>query len=342
MDGPLLITTDPGLREAVHRLAAAAGVLPEEAPPRGTSTRWRAAPMVLCDAADLVELEASGVPRRDGVWVVSTSPVRSEQWPLVVAVGASGVLELPQDADPLARLLGDLADRPGGAAGDGTGRVLGVLGASGGVGASVLAAALACRAPGPSLLVDLDPGGGGGARLLGVELSDGVGWEEVAASDGRLGAGALRGAVPARDGTGVLGWRGVPRPVPPEVVRVALDAAVRGHGTVVLDLPRHPGAAGEQVLDRCDGLVVLVRPDLAGLASAGHLLAELDHPDLRLVVRGRGRAALVVERLLRRDVHAVLPRHRGLEESLALGHGPPTRRGPLAVAAEQVLAGWAA
>ncbi|MGN6605789.1 MAG: hypothetical protein ACTHMS_02090, partial [Jatrophihabitans sp.] len=106
--------------------------------------------------------------------------------------------------------------------------VVGVMGCSGGIGASGFAAALARAAP-RAVLVDLDAAAGGIDVLLGVDDRPGVRWSGVGA--GPFDGAALRHGLPQWDDRAVLAADGV-EPVP--VVVRAVVAAAAGSGPVVL------------------------------------------------------------------------------------------------------------
>ena len=138
---------------------------------------WASAPVVLVGAdlaAELVELAPS---RRPGVQVVAWAPVPSGTFRDALLVGAERVVELPVGAEFVAELLTDLGE-----AGRAEGVPLGVVGGSGGAGATTFACALGqvAAARGPTLVVDLDP----------------------------LGAGLRPGPGPRRDGRGPVGLAG--------------------------------------------------------------------------------------------------------------------------------------
>jgi anion-transporting ArsA/GET3 family ATPase len=78
--------------------------------------------------------------------------------------------------------------------------VLGVIGGSGGVGASTFSAALAERAAqeyGHAALVDLDPGRGGVDVLLGIEAVPGARWSGLQLDGGQLDPQALLQGLPS-------------------------------------------------------------------------------------------------------------------------------------------------
>lgn len=337
---PLLLTRDRSLADEVARLSAAAGVRPEVYDdPLAALSVWSSAPLVLV-GADLVDEVASARPgRRDGVHVVGWT-LGDGVFRAALAFGAGTVGELPACEAWLVDLLADSEESPG------RGRTLGVIGGAGGAGASTFACALgqAGAARGATLVVDTDPLGPGLDRMLGLESVAGVRWGELAAGSGRLGARALREAVPrsggAPAGPGVLTWAsGTVVEPDATVVREAVAAAQRGHDLVVLDLDRHGGTLLDELVARCDRVLVVVPATLAGIASTVRLLHRLDHlPGAALAVRRGGVSWDDLERATGLPVAVEVPDQRGLAESLDLGLGPLRHhRVPLARAAREVL-----
>ena len=76
-----------------------------------------------------------------------------------------------------------------------TGVVVGVIGGSGGVGASSFASVLAAAAV-PSVLIDLDLAGGGADVLLGIEAVPGARWSGLQLDGGRLDPALLADGLP--------------------------------------------------------------------------------------------------------------------------------------------------
>ena len=181
--------------------------------------------------------------------VVAWSPAPTGSFRDALLVGAERVVELPGAAELVAELLTDLDE-----AGRAAGVLVGVVGGSGGAGATTFACALAqvAAASGPTLVVDLDPLGAGCDRVLALDEASGVRWDSLGRSSGRLSGRSLREAVPARDGLGVLSWPPGPgAPVDAGAVREALSAARRGHDTVVVDLPRAVDSLVLETAARC-------------------------------------------------------------------------------------------
>ncbi len=339
MTAPLFITRDETLLDELLRLAAAAGVTPEVAHDGAAALRgWAAAPFVLLGADLAVEVAGTAPARREGVHVVAWGDAPDDLFRHAVSVGAESVCGLPRSSEWLTERLTDLGD-----SGRARGLLLGVVGGSGGAGATTFACALgqvAARS-GPAVVVDADPLGPGADRVLGLEDREGVRWDALCQTTGRLGARALREALPRRDGLGVLTWyAGATAGLEAFAVREALSAAARGHDTVVVDLPRTGEPLVEETVSRCDRVLVLVVPTVAGVAAAGRLCARFADPSrLRVVVRGGGIEPEDVARATGVEVVARMADQRGLAEAIDLGLGPVrSRRGPLGRAATEVLA----
>jgi secretion/DNA translocation related CpaE-like protein len=252
-----------------------------------------------------------------------------------LAIGADHVAELPAAEPWLLDRLTEAAD-----VGTDAGHVWGFVGASGGVGTSSLAAAVAVvmAGAGPTALLDLDPVGAGVEGVLGSEVEEGIRWSDLHAAPGRLTASALRDALPRTSGPAVLGFGSRPDAVDPGVAREVLTAARRGHDVVVVDLPRWGDDAATSVLATCDRVVVVCAAHVRGVRGARRILERLPSRDaVELVVRTTSRSADAndVAAALGVQQHVVLGEDRGLEERLDLGLGPcHRRRSPMTRAAE--------
>lgn len=335
----LLVTGRGELVEEVSSLASAAGVgVGVVADAAAAGRAWPTAPLVLLgdDAA------GAGVPsRRTGVVLLGRADAEEELWRTAVAVGAEQVLVLPADRQALLQSLALVAELEGSRAG----RAVAVVGARGGAGASLLAAALALRASGtgPALLVDGDRLGGGLDLLVGLEGSPGFRWPDLAGARGTVRGALLRDGLPRLGALAVLSWgRGAAQPVEAAAVAAVLGAARRSHDTVVLDLPRRDDAATLEALAASDVLLVVVPAEVRAVAAAGRLL-EVAGPcvaDVRLVVVRPARAALPVAAVvdaLGAPLAAVMAPEGGIAAALERGEPPGSRhRGALARCAEQL------
>jgi secretion/DNA translocation related CpaE-like protein len=161
------------------------------------------------------------------------------------------------------------------------GAVIGVVGGSGGVGASSFAAVLAVVA-GRSLLVDLDAASGGIDVVLGIEAVPGVRWSGLQVGGGRLDPHELYERLPRWGSASVLA-ADLPE-LDAAAIRQVLDTA-RVAGTVVVDLPRTAGAERAAALLHCDVVVVLARADVSGLVGAHAIAASLPDIPRGMVIR---------------------------------------------------------
>jgi secretion/DNA translocation related CpaE-like protein len=335
----LLVTRQDSVRDAVLRLAALAGTpVHLEAPGHGVRAGWRAAGLVLVGPDGPGD---TGLPRRDGVLLVTDRSPDGETWRHAVAAGAEHVVVLP---DGESRLLDALA-----VAGEpvrARGVVVGVMGGCGGAGASTLSAALALTAgrDGSALLLDGDPLGGGLDVLLGAEHSSGARWPDLIGTRGRLSAPALLDAVPHVGGLAVLSWdRGECAGLPPEAAASVLDAATRGAATVVIDLPRQVDTVTEILLAGCDELILVVPATVRATAAAARVLGRVSGAvgAPALVVRQIGTRRLAagdVGAALGLPVRAVFPHEDAVATAAQHGQPPLSRpRGPLHECCRSVL-----
>jgi secretion/DNA translocation related CpaE-like protein len=340
MNVPLFVTADETLLDEMLRLAAAAGTTPEVARDVPAALRaWSRAPLVLVGHDLAGSLARTAPARRDAVFVVLTAPVPDRVFQVALSLGAESVAELPRSEGWLVERLTDVVDSA-----PARGLTVGVVGGSGGSGATTFACALgqvAARS-GPTVVIDTDPLGPGTDRVLGLDVVDGIRWEALGHTTGRLSARALRESLPRRDGVAALSWHpgAQPRALQPFAARETLSAARRGHDTVVIDLPRAPDPLGDELAARCDQVLVTVVTTVAGVTAAMRILGRFpDTGMVGLVVRGPAMDDDALGRLVGAPVLVRMGDQRGLAESIDLGLGPVrSRRGALGRAASRTLA----
>ncbi len=345
----------PGeLADEVVRLAAAAGCEPDRVTdPEAIRERWTTASLVLLDVQAAMSSANAGLPRRDGVVIVTAGEAGNrvsaapdpEVWQCAVAVGAEHVAVLP---DAEAWLVGTLADAVESPAAPG--RVLAILGGRGGAGASVFAVAVAVavvESGHHALLVDCDELGGGLDLAVGAEETQGLRWPGLALGGGRIPIAALRAALPTprlgyRAGLTVLSCdRDGPGP-DGAAVRTVCAAGRRAGETVVCDVPRYPCEPGTAALETADLAVLVVPAEVRAAAAAATVAARVQRCGvaLQLVVRGPAPGGLTpndVSRALDLPLLAAMRPQPGLSGALDRGAVPGRSRGPLATAARQVL-----
>jgi secretion/DNA translocation related CpaE-like protein len=181
--------------------------------------------------------------------------------------------------------------------------VVGVIGGSGGVGASTFAAVLAAVAV-PSVLVDLDPVGGGSDVLLGIESVRGARWSQLRLDGGWLDPALLADGLPRWRGVAVLAVDALV-PSPAGVVQV-IDAAAE-LGTVVVDLPRAESEVRAAAGVRCVLIVLVVAAHVRAVAAARAVWRSLPNDRCGVVVRRGELPAREVAELIGAPLLGVLP-----------------------------------
>jgi secretion/DNA translocation related CpaE-like protein len=286
-DVPLVITGDLELLDGVLAAAAAAAVEPsvtsEAASIRPT---WASAPMVIVGLDRVRQVWDLMLPRRREIYVVGDETNQQELWQWSAPLGAA-IVALPSGAGLLTAAIADLAARPGE-----DGLTVAVVAGSGGVGASTIAAGLCCVAAADtvsSMLVDLDPFGGGIDLLVGAESLPGWRWPRLQTAQGHLGD--LTGHVPRVAGMDVLSASRDDDHAPAELgtdsVRAVLLSTSRSHRLTVADLPRAMTASSREVLQRAQRTLLVVPANVRGIAAAQQFRSQLlsASSDLRVVVR---------------------------------------------------------
>lgn len=336
----LALIGDPVLRDDAARVAAAAGVSLVHVAEPSSRKAWMAAAAVVLDVGAAARCAQRTLPRRDRVTLVSPRQPQPADWQAAISVGAQQVLTLPaQDAELVAVLsAAAVAD-------DGSrGPVVAVVGARGGAGASVFAAALAQTAAdsGRALLVDADPWSGGIDLVMGTEDVPGLRWPDLALQGGRLSFPALCDALPHRNLVTVLSSGRTGFDVEAGPIAAVIDAGCRGGATVVCDVPRRCTAAAETALDAAD-LVVLVTPaDVRSCAAAAAARPWLlaCNPNAGVVVRGPapgGLRSAEVARIVGLPLLAAMRPQPRVAELLERGGLRMRRRAPLTTASRRVL-----
>lgn len=334
------IVDDPTLRDAVDRVAAAVGVrIVYCAGGRAPSRRdWSAAIAVVTDESAVRRSAGSGMPRRSQVILVVGGEPDQASWQAAISVGAQHVIRLPEQDRELVAVLAEADD-----AGRGThGRVVAVISGRGGAGASIFSAALAMTAA-DSLLVDVDPWGGGADLLLGLEGQPGLRWPDLVVQNGRLTLAAVRDALPCYHSVGVLSGARHASDITGGTLLAIVDAGRRGGATVVCDLPRRLTEAAEAALDGADLVVVVAACDVRSCAAISAMAPALlgVNPNIGLVVRGPAPGGLRAAELARGAGLPLLAAMRpepNLPERLERSGLRLRRRSPLSDAARKVLA----
>lgn len=336
---PLLaVTSEPALAEAVQRLAAVAGLDCDVLPPtRCTPAAWVRPPLVVV-GTDAVSEFTAPMPTRTGVVVASPEGETASAWEGALAIGARNVIALPQGEGWLVEQMLAIADT-----GERSGTVVAVVGASGGIGASLLAVALAreaARIGERCVLIDADAFGGGLDLVVSGEQVTGARWVDIAHARGRLAPGALIDALP-HDGDVALLSHGVDTvDVAAETMASVIAAARGGSDLVVLDLPRH--LLDEDLAEHVDTVVLVVANRLRAVNAGSTLLRILrtrrmtTHIVVRDFRRPGGIARADIEHAL--GAATITAIDDDLATARAVENGDPwPQRGPVAKAARTVV-----
>ena len=229
-----------------------------------------------------------------------------------------------------------------------TAYVIGVAGGSGGVGASVLTAAVAVRAAQAGLrpvALDGDRLGGGLDVTLGIEQERGVRWPDLAGARGRIDGAQLLRRLPSVDGVSVLSFdRARDVSLTCEIAGEVLLALSLAADVVVVDLPSPDHEFFAALAPSLDSIVLLAGSgicDLAGASAvAGHLIDACSDVWLCLRTSGRGsQLADTVAGALDLPLLAVVREEPSLAADVLHGIPPgSSARGALAAAADTVLA----
>lgn len=343
---PMAFVADDTLADDLLKLAAAAGSdLERVSDLAAARSRWFTAPLVLVDRQAAAECHAERLPRRPALFVAATDPVPDELWRQAVDIGAERVLSLPGAEEWLVSVLADAAEGPP----RGDGKVLTVVGARGGAGASVFAVAVGLTALKEStnaLIVDCDPRGGGLDVVLGAEAEEGLRWPDMQLNAGRIAATALHMALPARKRgdarmTLLSSARTGEAPAA-EAVAAVVEAGRRAGEIVVCDIPRHLDHTAFAAIDRADLTAIVTPAEVRACVTAKQLAGELARrgAETQLIVRAPSPGSLPLREIpdfVGVPVLAYMNEEPGLARALERGAFSPRRRGPLSRAAIATL-----
>jgi len=331
----VLVSGVAEVRDLVATAAAALGQRASPCEPELLGEVWPEAGTIFIGVDAAAEVAALGLPRRERVYLVGRDVAAAALWSM--PLGAELIL-LPEGRAWLSSVL---ARGPF----DGAGEMLAVLGGSGGVGASTLAAALAWRAVGSGrsvALVDIDRLGGGIDLLLGAERVPGWRWPRFTGADGVLGA--LAEFLPVVDGVALVSMaRGPDLDLAREPLAAVLSSLQHSHDLVLLDPGRGGGAASREALRLASRSLMVVGGSVRGVAAAGQAVRVLAPPTCEVVVRqwpGAGVPDDVVEDVLGLPVRARLRHDPRLVGAAERGERPSfsRRRGGLGRVCDQLLA----
>lgn len=316
--GILLVSADSYLQEEAKRIVAAAGGSLRLAADVAEAVHgWDNADVVLV-GSDIQELP----PRRRAPTVLLGKASEGDGlWRLAASLGAERVAVLPEAAGWLAEHL-SMSGSP-----DPGGTVIGIIGGSGGAGATTTAIWLAQAAAGhgiSTVLIDGDRWGGGLELAVTADEVPGLRWPDFAETRGSIDPSQFRDSLPVAGGFAYLSWPGTREPVHiPAVGAVAavVDAARRSFELILVDIGRSVEGLGTLAWD-CDRILVLTTAHLKSAVAAARVLNELPPIDAGLLIRGSGASSVdapLIAESLGLPLLGVLPEMRGVAAGTELG-----------------------
>jgi secretion/DNA translocation related CpaE-like protein len=205
---------------------------------------------------------------------------------------------------------------------------LGVVGASGGVGVSTLAAGLATRAAlagHEAAVLDLDRGGGGADLVLGCEREPGPRWADLAGASGQVDPELLLERLPRSEhGVAVLTGGRRWHPLPESSVAAVRTSLLGAVDVLVIDLAR---AVPPWITD-LDAVLLVTGGTVSALAAAEVMTDRLLQAGAApwLVTRHlEPRWEGAVSEALEVPVLARIPDDRRMADDLEVGRSPGSR-----------------
>lgn len=293
MNAILVAIQDPALHpEAMHIAAATGRPIVDATEPSEIARLARTADAILVDADAAPALDS--VPPRGGIYFLVGDPGPID-WKQAMRCGATDAMVIPAQSPELLRALGRSRNPQNDSR---QGMCLGFLGAVGGAGTSVAAAATALRraASHRCALIDAAPHSGGLDLVLGIESEIGARWGDVDFRAGTLDTEDVVKALPARGNLHVLtSVRAAQAGITVGVSdRVNAIESVRRIDTVV-DLPAWSAETAD-IAASCTALVLVVPAELRAMSAAAliraELKAQLPNLDVLAVLRHRGWSGL--------------------------------------------------
>jgi pilus assembly protein CpaE len=293
---------------------------------------------IIVRVPDGPDLAADMVSKLGGVPVIAL--VTRAEPAMVEALfraGAADVLSVPLSADALSLALHRInATRSQEPRTQRRGRIVGILGASGGVGTSTLLVNLAthmsarARVSGGVRIIDLDVQGGVCATLL--DLNAGASVTDILSSGGQEDVDVVREAFTTHSSG--LSVMMAPAEITPleainaDAVAKLIAAAAVGSELILIDLPNAWTAWTDAVLRTCDTIILVGAADVVGVHQTRRHLTMLAAQSLDtiplMLVAGRAKtgwngSASMKEcaRSLRRDYDVVIPADDDLARAAA-------------------------
>lgn len=238
------------------------------------------------------------------------------------------------------------------------GFVVGVLGASGGLGASTIATVLSVRASmagHPALLVDAHPWGGGLDVLLGLDSAPGLRWPDFGASRGEIDVTGVLARLPSARGCRVLSWDRSPSRASAHTGVGLVASLTHGTALTVIDVPGPESSDAALWWGTCDHVVLLCGSGVRQVATAAVVLEALESaaagssegdlgagsPSIRGVLREQAAGSPdrdTVSAILGLPLLGSIKHDARVESAVAAGEAVGVRTSPMTHLCDEILA----
>jgi secretion/DNA translocation related CpaE-like protein len=203
--------------------------------------------------------------------LVVVSATNTQTWTSALRLSAKHVATIPDSRDWLIEHLTEPVKTKG--------ISVGLVPASGGAGASILACGLAFHSRQifqDVVLVDLDKSSASLDIAFGLENQTGMRWHDFSELSGAIGGRDIYQSLPSRDGVGLL-THGKLSLVETSIPRnLIMDKLKEACDLVVFDLPKASDREFSlDVIADCDLVLVVTAATVRGCASAKRILADL-------------------------------------------------------------------
>ena len=268
----------------------------------------------------LMDAELDSIINHPNVVIVTTGEPGQIIWQKAVATGAKYVAFLP-DARPW--LLENLTPKSNKQA-----HTIGVLGASGGLGASLLASFIAihfAQSNQKVLLTELNPVSGGLDVLWGIESEKGMRWSHLSNELSQFLVQDVMRSIPAINGVSILSTdlAGISN----EKSATDLIRALKTEVNIqIIDLPSPQATSFGELVNMCDELLIIVGSSIKSISAANQLVNQLPQfGKAKLIVRnlsGTNITDLNIAKTLNLQLIGQIPTELKLVEHLEQGLSP--------------------
>lgn len=309
----LLISEDQKLITELQKIAAVTQCS-LEINSKLNNSELKVAHTVLIDAALDISVE------HPEVVLVTFGEPGLQIWQKAVATGAKYVAFLP---DAREWLIQNLIPRP-----NKNSRIIGVLGASGGLGCSLIASSIAANfatSKKSALLVETDLFSGGLDVLWGIEETKGSRWSDLINHSNQILPIDIFRSLPKSDDVSLLSSDSKDSRHP-ENLSKTIEELSSTSDLVVIDLPKPAHPEFENLFGLCTEIVLLVGSTIKSISAANQLLIQyLDSTKILLVVRnlpGTNLSALNIAKTLKLELIGQLTSDQKITEHIEQGLSP--------------------